>query len=100
MHDQNPRREQIRNSLQADCENCFGLCCVALPFAASVDFAIDKHADLRMTDLIGADFRDADLSGADLTGSIFLTQVQVNSAKGDAQTKLSHSLSPPMHWSD
>ncbi|WP_219834855.1 pentapeptide repeat-containing protein [Paenibacillus sp. R14(2021)] len=33
-----------RLSLQADCENCFGLCCVALPFAASVDFAIDKAA--------------------------------------------------------
>ncbi|WP_376774367.1 pentapeptide repeat-containing protein [Paenibacillus eucommiae] len=31
-------------SLQADCENCFGLCCVALPFAASADFAIDKDA--------------------------------------------------------
>jgi hypothetical protein len=23
--------------LQADCENCFGLCCVALPFAASAE---------------------------------------------------------------
>lgn len=30
--------------MQADCENCFGLCCVALPFAASTDFAIDKAA--------------------------------------------------------
>lgn len=28
--------------LHADCENCFGLCCVALPFAASADFAFDK----------------------------------------------------------
>ncbi|WP_052020157.1 pentapeptide repeat-containing protein [Paenibacillus pini] len=31
-------------SLRADCENCFGLCCAALPFAASVDFAMDKDA--------------------------------------------------------
>lgn len=31
-------------SLQSDCENCFGLCCVALPYAASSDFAIDKDA--------------------------------------------------------
>jgi uncharacterized protein YjbI with pentapeptide repeats len=31
-------------SLQADCANCFGLCCVALPFAASADFAVDKDA--------------------------------------------------------
>lgn len=33
-----------RPDLQADCERCFGLCCVALPFAASADFAIDKAA--------------------------------------------------------
>ncbi|WP_088043471.1 pentapeptide repeat-containing protein [Bacillus sp. EAC] len=35
--------EQI-SSLKADCENCFGLCCVALPFTESVDFAVDKDA--------------------------------------------------------
>ena len=28
--------------LKANCEKCFGLCCVALPFAASVDFAVNK----------------------------------------------------------
>ncbi|MBT2699122.1 pentapeptide repeat-containing protein [Bacillus sp. ISL-40] len=28
----------------ADCENCFGLCCVALPYAKSADFALDKEA--------------------------------------------------------
>ncbi|MFB9579718.1 pentapeptide repeat-containing protein [Streptomyces yanii] len=33
-----------RNDLQADCANCFGLCCVALPFARSADFAADKDA--------------------------------------------------------
>lgn len=32
-----------RTRLRGDCDNCFGLCCVALPFAASADFAIDKH---------------------------------------------------------
>lgn len=26
----------------ADCGNCFGLCCVALPFSRSADFAFDK----------------------------------------------------------
>ncbi|MGY4928813.1 pentapeptide repeat-containing protein, partial [Streptomyces sp. 900105755] len=25
--------------LRGDCARCFGLCCVALPFAASADFA-------------------------------------------------------------
>ncbi|MBV7694571.1 pentapeptide repeat-containing protein [Streptomyces sp. TRM70350] len=31
-------------ALRGDCANCFGLCCVALPFAASADFALDKDA--------------------------------------------------------
>jgi uncharacterized protein YjbI with pentapeptide repeats len=30
--------------LQPECGSCFGLCCVALPFAASADFAISKDA--------------------------------------------------------
>ncbi|MER5511457.1 pentapeptide repeat-containing protein [Streptomyces sp. NPDC002766] len=33
-----------RADLHGDCANCFGLCCVALPFAASADFALDKPA--------------------------------------------------------
>ncbi|MFB5760153.1 pentapeptide repeat-containing protein [Paenibacillus medicaginis] len=45
-----------RNSLQADCESCFGLCCVALPFAASADFAVDKDAGQPCPNL-QADFR-------------------------------------------
>lgn len=53
---------------------------------------------MRETDLIGADFRDADLSGADLNGSIFLTQAQVNAAKGDSTTKLPLALRIPDHW--
>lgn len=55
-------------------------------------------ADLRTTDLIGVDCRDADLAGADLTGSFFLTQPQLNAAKGDAATKLPPSLTRPSHW--
>lgn len=57
-----------------------------------------READMRVTDLIGADFRDADLRGADLTGSFFITQAQINSAKGDTKTKLPHSLCIPDHW--
>ena len=30
--------------LRADCEGCVGLCCVALPFTASSDFAVGKAA--------------------------------------------------------
>ncbi|MGF1429381.1 pentapeptide repeat-containing protein [Kitasatospora sp. LaBMicrA B282] len=31
-------------ALTADCASCFGLCCVALPFTASADFAVTKEA--------------------------------------------------------
>ncbi|WP_240322566.1 pentapeptide repeat-containing protein [Austwickia chelonae] len=55
-------------------------------------------ADLRGADLIGADLRDADLCGADLTGVLFLTQAQLNAAKGDAATVLPPALSRPVHW--
>ncbi|GAA2223609.1 pentapeptide repeat-containing protein [Streptomyces amakusaensis] len=58
-----------------------------------------RGADLRLADLIGADLRAADLSGADLTGSIFLTQPQVNAARGDAATRLPPALDRPAHWS-
>ncbi|MGY4773310.1 pentapeptide repeat-containing protein [Kribbella sp. CWNU-51] len=57
-----------------------------------------RDADLRQADLIGADLRDADLRGADLTGALFLTQSQVNAARGDRTTKLSPSLTRPSHW--
>lgn len=59
-----------------------------------------RGADLRVADLIGADFRDADLRGSDLTDCLFLTQAQLNAAKGDARTKLPPLLSRPPHWSD
>ncbi|GAA0498043.1 pentapeptide repeat-containing protein [Streptomyces olivaceiscleroticus] len=42
--------------LQANCAECFGLCCVALPFAASNDFAVDKEAGTPCGNL-QADFR-------------------------------------------
>ncbi|MFI6447159.1 pentapeptide repeat-containing protein [Kitasatospora sp. NPDC050543] len=57
-----------------------------------------RGADLRLADLIGADFRDADLRGADLTESIFLTQFQLNAAKGDGETGLPPGLTRPSHW--
>jgi uncharacterized protein YjbI with pentapeptide repeats len=34
--------DDIFKNLRADCKNCFGLCCVALPYAKSADFASDK----------------------------------------------------------
>ncbi|WP_329223066.1 pentapeptide repeat-containing protein [Streptomyces sp. NBC_01485] len=55
-------------------------------------------ADVRGADLIGADLRDTDLTDADLTGAFFLTQPQLNAARGSAGTKLPESLTRPAHW--
>lgn len=57
-----------------------------------------RGTDLSGTDFIGADFRDTDLSGADFSKSIFLTQAQLNVAKGDTSTKLPSFLTRPKHW--
>lgn len=57
-----------------------------------------RATDLTGADLIGADLRDADLRGANLTNCIFLTQGQINSAKGDLTTKLPEALLVPTHW--
>ena len=58
-----------------------------------------RQADLRLADVIGADFRAADLRGADLTDSLFLTQSQVNAARGDATTRIPDTVTRPPHWS-
>jgi uncharacterized protein YjbI with pentapeptide repeats len=55
-------------------------------------------AELILTDFTGADLRGTDLSGADLAASIFLTQSQVDVARGDAATRLPPSLARPPHW--
>lgn len=57
-----------------------------------------RGADLRGADLIGADLRDADLTDADLTGAFFLTQPQVNAARGSVSTRLPGSVARPSHW--
>ena len=57
-----------------------------------------RAADLRLADLIGADLRGADLRGADLTDALFLTGAQLESARGDATTRLSPRLAHPAHW--
>lgn len=57
-----------------------------------------RRARLGHCDLLGVDLRDADLSGADLTGAIYLTQMQVNSARGDDTTVLPAGFSRPSHW--
>lgn len=58
--------------LRADCSNCFALCCVALPFSRSADFAADKPAGEPCHNL-SDDFRcriHADLRGKGYPGCI------------------------------
>jgi hypothetical protein len=53
---------------------------------------------LDRTDLLGADLRDTDLAGADLSTALFVTQPQLNAARGSAATRLPDGLRPPVTW--
>jgi len=57
-----------------------------------------RGADLRHADLLGADLRAADVRAADLSTSIFLTQPQIEAARGDAETRIPPVLTRPSHW--
>ncbi|WP_308199780.1 pentapeptide repeat-containing protein [Herbiconiux aconitum] len=58
-----------------------------------------RRADLAGVDLLGADLRDARLEGADLSRALFLTQAQLDAARGDDTTVLPAALTRPRHWS-
>lgn len=65
--------------------------------------ALFQGADLRGCDLtgvslLGADLRGADLRGADLSHALFLTQGQLNTARGDRTTLLPPELNRPSFW--
>jgi hypothetical protein len=57
-----------------------------------------RDADLRSADLLGTDLRDANLEGADLRDALFLTQFQLNAARGDTRTRFADTLVRPAHW--
>ena len=82
---------QHRSNLRPDCAHCAGLCCVALPFSASADFAIDKaagqpcphlqtdfrcgiHGQLRERGFAGCAAYDCFGAGQRLTQSLFAGQ--------------------------
>lgn len=54
-----------------------------------------RGVDLGRADMLGADLRDARLEGADLSEVLFLTQPQVNAARGDAATRIPARLRHP-----
>jgi hypothetical protein len=58
-----------------------------------------RGSDLSGVDLLGADLRDARLEGADLSAALYVTQPQLNAARGNRETRLPRGLSAPSHWS-
>jgi hypothetical protein len=57
-----------------------------------------RDRDLGPADLLGADLRAADVAGTDLSEALFLTQFQVNAARGDGATRLPGRLARPAYW--
>ena len=57
-----------------------------------------RGADLRLADVTGADLRGVQVADTHLGDCLFLTQLQVNAAKGSDGTGLPASLTRPPHW--
>lgn len=57
-----------------------------------------EGCSLQGTNFLGADMRDTNIKNTDLSGGAFLTQMQINSAKGNAKTKIPPNLSRPNAW--
>ena len=57
-----------------------------------------RGLDLTDADLLGADCRDADVRGSDLRGALHLTQVQINTMRGDRATRLPSVVDRPSYW--
>ena len=55
-------------------------------------------ANLDLADVTGADLRDANLTKADPTSTLFLTQSQLDAARGDTSTTLPPTLTRPTRW--
>lgn len=68
-------------------------------FSMSLMIAADlEGCDLFRANFLGADMRDANIKNADLSECVFLTQRQINAAKGNIHTKLPRHLSYPSSW--
>lgn len=50
--------------------------------------------------IIGADMRDTDIRGCNLENTMYLTQSQVNSARGNSKTKLPVFIKRPFYWEE
>ncbi len=57
-----------------------------------------EGCSLKGTNFLGADLRDTNIQNTDLSESIFLTQMQVNAARGNKATQLPKHLTKPTTW--
>lgn len=57
-----------------------------------------EGCSLRGTCFLGADMRDASIKNTDVSQCVFLTQMQVNAARGNAHTVLPPGLTRPTAW--
>ncbi len=57
-----------------------------------------EGCSLKGANFLGADMRDAQVRNTDLSNSYFLTQMQINSAIGDSNTKIPYYLTKPRYW--
>jgi hypothetical protein len=102
----NVQRSTLRRKKIAGRLDCFGADLRKVNLrGADLRGAFLIAADLRGNDLSGADFigadmRDADIRGTNLEESIFLTQSQINTARGDLSTKLPLALIRPTYWEE
>lgn len=68
---------------------------MALLIAANLE-----QASLYGANLLGADMRDTNICNTDLSQCLFLTQMQINTAKGNHNTILPPFLHKPKHWNN
>lgn len=57
-----------------------------------------QNMDLSGAIVIGSDMRDADIRGCNLENTMYLTQSQINSARGNSKTKLPIFIERPAYW--
>jgi hypothetical protein len=70
----------------------------AFPSGADLSGADLREADLSEADLSESKLGGADLSGANLSEARYLTQQQIDTAKGNTDTKLPANLHMPESW--
>jgi hypothetical protein len=67
-------------------------------YCAHLEGAELAGANFAEADLCGASLSHANIRGADFSGSLYLTQTQINEAVGNRATLLPPGLERPRHW--